>query len=206
MQFITVQCSVKCISGYWTALISYVWYVLSCKKLQRLHKTADSWLSAVQWSHLAISSVPPTRQLAVSLFGNMIGKMRNTYEHQRVRRLPWPLWSGCETLNGPQISEKWLKWTFFWQISSPMHLNLLLDGSHGLWVLRGGVGSGFLLKLRDFLNYEFQGSICFEFISYFSTSASKICCHHCYIAMHWTALLGWWKAIPMGKEKKFLAR
>ena len=28
------------------------------------------------------------RQLAVSLFGNMIGKMRNTYEHQRVRRLP----------------------------------------------------------------------------------------------------------------------
>ena len=31
------------------------------------------------------TSLPPTdRQLAVSLFGNMIGKMRNTYEHQRV--------------------------------------------------------------------------------------------------------------------------
>ena len=142
------------------------------------------------------------RQLAVSLFGNMIGKMRNTYEHQRVRRLPWPLWSGCETLNWPQISEKWLKWTFFWQISSPMHLNLLLDGSHGLWVLRGGVGSGFLLKLRDFLNYEFQGSICFEFISYFSTSASKICCHHCYIAMLWTALSGWWMPIPIVRKGK----
>ena len=142
------------------------------------------------------------RQLAVSLFGNMIGKIRNTYEHQRVRRLPWPLWSGCETLNGPQISEKWLKWTFFLQISSPMHLNLLLDGSHGLWVLRGGVGSGFLLKLRDFLNYEFQGSICFEFISYFSTSASKICCHHCYIAMLWTALSGWWMPIPIVRKGK----
>ena len=36
------------------------------------------------------------RQLAVSLFG----KMRNTYEHQRVRRLRQGLWSGCKTFKG----------------------------------------------------------------------------------------------------------
>ena len=59
-----------------------------------------------------------------------------------------------------------------------------------------------LLTHVSFQNYELQGSICFEFISYFPTSASKICCHHCYIAMHWTALLGWWKAIQMVKKKK----
>ena len=52
-------------------------------------------------------AVLKARQLAASLFGNtQVGKMRNTCEHQRVRRLRLKaLWSGCKTFKGPQIRE-----------------------------------------------------------------------------------------------------
>ena len=77
--------------------------------------------------------------------------MRNTYEHQRVRRLREGLWSGCKTFKGPQISEKWLKWTFFFQISPTMHLTW--PPGWVAWL----VGLVWTCRRRIFLNFY---SIC----------------------------------------------
>merc|ERR1711983_693452 len=54
------------------------------------HRVCDRLLGFFSRAHFFVSqkfAVLKAVQLAGSLFGNMVGKMRNTCEHQRVRRL-----------------------------------------------------------------------------------------------------------------------
>ena len=82
---------------------------------------------------------------------------------QILRRLPQPSESGCRIFEEPQLKEKCLKVAFFWRISYPTYIKLMLSGFLGSQVHHRRAERGVSITLPSLRQSNF-GKLQFGFV------------------------------------------